>query len=198
MLFYPLAALIVGTSLGVVATRNPVRSALALVSTLFLLAICYIMLQAHLVAALQIIVYAGAVMVLFLFVITLLNLQADPNDKADPLLSGLALVSALGIAGGLGAALLQSEAAQTTGALPEGFGTTVVLARTMFADHIVAFELTSVMLLVAVVGAVVLAKLDRPAVFEEEAAEPASPALAATSAASHDSHGSAGSHGGAH
>lgn len=166
-LFYPLAALVVASALGVVVTPNPVRSALSLVVTLFLLSVCYVTLDAHLVAALQIIVYAGAVMVLFLFVITLLNLQTDPDDTVNPLLTAGALASAATVAVGLGVALMGSETAKLTAVLPEGFGTTAVLARSLFTEHIIAFELTSVMLLVAVVGSVVLAKLDRPAAMIE-------------------------------
>ncbi len=160
-LFYPLACLTIAGALGVVLNNNPVRSALSLVATLFLLAVYYIALQAHLVAALQIIVYAGAVMVLFLFVITLLNLSPDPADRTSPLFGAAALGSALLLAVVLGRALWATTlpgAANTP--LPEGFGTTVVLARQLFSEYLVAFELTSILLLVAVVGAVVLAKRD--------------------------------------
>jgi NADH-quinone oxidoreductase subunit J len=161
LIFYPLALAVVVAALGVVATNNPVRSALALVSTLFLLAICYVLLSAHLVAALQIMVYAGAVMVLFLFVITLLNLQADPSDSVRAPATTLAVGSGLAVAAVLATTILGSEAAFRAGAEKGAdFGTTKVLARAMFSEHIVAFELTSVLLLVAVVGAVVLAKRD--------------------------------------
>ena len=76
-LFYPMATATVIFALAVVLAKNPVRSALSLVVVMSLLAVCFAFLQAHLLAALQIIVYAGAVMVLFLFVITLLNLESD-------------------------------------------------------------------------------------------------------------------------
>ncbi len=159
--FYPLAALTIAATVGVVATRNPVRSALSLVAALLLLAGFFVGLQAHLIAALQVIVYAGAVMVLFLFVITLLNLQPDPNDSPRPYTMELAVGSAVVIAGTLGSVLWGAVLpAGTDAPLPESFGTTVELARQLFSRHLVAFELTSVLLLVAVVGAVVLAKRD--------------------------------------
>ncbi|HYC00052.1 MAG TPA: NADH-quinone oxidoreductase subunit J [Candidatus Limnocylindrales bacterium] len=159
LLFYPLAALAVAGALGVVLARNPVRSALSLVVTLFFLAVFYVFLQAHLVAALQIIVYAGAVMVLFLFVITLLNLESDHGINERPALSAAGFVAGAIVAVLLVKALLDSTVPGGRGVvLDEAFGTTKVLARQLFSEYLVAFELTSILLLVAVVGAVVLAK----------------------------------------
>ena len=159
MLFYPIATMAVIFALAVVLAKSPVRSALALVAVMGLLAVSFAFLQAHLVAALQIIVYAGAVMVLFLFVITLLNLESDRGIGERPKVSAAGLVAGAIMAGGLVCAMtgLVEPAARNV-ALPEGFGTTVVLARQMFGRYVVAFELTSILLLVAVVGAVVLAK----------------------------------------
>ena len=143
--FFAVAAMTVLAAAGVVINRNPVHSALSLVVTLFLLAVVYAFLGAHLVAALQIIVYAGAVMVLFLFVIMLLNLQADPHEVSRPGARFLAT-------------LLVASLAATVGHFVWQFGTTAGLARVLFSDYLVAFELTSVLLLVAVVGAVTLAR----------------------------------------
>lgn len=160
IVFGILAALLVLSGIGVVMARSPIRSALSLVVTLFLLAVTFLFLDAHLVAALQIIVYAGAIMVLFLFVIMLLNLQHDPPAVTGMALRWLALAGGslflfAGIALFLGAAGtgagLQAPAAA-------GFGTTEMLARQLFTKHILAFEATGVLLLVAVVGAVVMAK----------------------------------------
>src|SRR5512136_1287496 len=78
----PLAMLAILSALGVVVSRNPVRSAMCLVATLFVLAVMFVFLDAYMVAALQVLVYAGAIMVLFLFVIMLLNLQAEPPEPA--------------------------------------------------------------------------------------------------------------------
>jgi NADH-quinone oxidoreductase subunit J len=146
-------------ALAVVLAKNPVRSALALVAVMGLLAVQFAFLQAHLLAALQIIVYAGAIMVLFLFVITLLNLESDHGVGERPRLTAIGFTAGAIVAGGLVLALVAIVApAARAVALPEGFGTTVVLARQMFGRYLVAFELTSILLLVAVVGSVVLAK----------------------------------------
>ncbi len=159
LVFYPLAALSVLAAFGVVLTNDPIRSALSLVCSMVLLAVFYVVLGAHLVAALQIIVYAGAVMVLFLFVITLLNLRRDPTDSGRPVMTAVATVSGIVLAALLGNAVWDSTLPAASNApLAEGFGTTVGIARQLFSEYIVAFELTSVLLLVAVVGAVVLAK----------------------------------------
>ncbi len=162
ILFGILAALLIGASIGVVVQPSPIRSALSLVVALFLLAVIFLFLNAQLVAALQIIVYAGAIMVLFLFVIMLLNLQDAPQAMAKlgtrfaaGLVSSLFLLAVIhflipqpGGAGGKG----------MTGALPAGFGSTEQLAERLFTHFLLPFEITSVLLLVAIVGAVVLAK----------------------------------------
>ncbi|MFP6627113.1 MAG: NADH-quinone oxidoreductase subunit J [Deltaproteobacteria bacterium] len=163
LVFYPLAALTVLCAVGVVAARNPIHSALWLVATLFLVAVGYAALSAHLVAALQIIIYAGAVMVLFLFVIMLLNLQSDPTESWKPLPTALAVLAATTLAIVVGASVWKASLHDTSRAvLDEAFGTTRGLGEVLFRNHVVAFELTSLFLLVAVVGAVVLAQKDEP------------------------------------
>ena len=156
--FYPMATLAVIFAMAVVLAKSPVRSALALVGVMSLLAVFFAFLQAHLLAALQIIVYAGAVMVLFLFVITLLNLESDRGIGEKPKVTVMGFAAGLVVAGGLAMAMSHASPVAIGAHLPEGFGTTVVLARQMFSRYLVAFELTSLLLLVAVVGAVVLAK----------------------------------------
>ena len=159
--FLVLAALLVVTAFGVILQRHPVRSALSLVATLFLLAVMFVFLDAHLVALLQIIVYAGAIMVLFLFVIMLLNLQTEPREAGR---WGLRLTAAL--AGSLIAVhLVELARAKGTaagpgmgGAVPPDFGVTAALGEQLFTRYLLPFEITSVLLLVAIIGAVVLAK----------------------------------------
>jgi NADH-quinone oxidoreductase subunit J len=158
VVFYPLAVLTVVGAAGVILSRNPVRSAMWLVATLALLAVFFVALHAHLVAALQIIVYAGAVMVLFLFVIMLLNLQQDPGEGGRLGLKTLALGGSAAASALFARVLWVSSSQQPVASLPEGFGTTKVLARVLFGEYLVAFELTSVLLLVAIVGAIVLAR----------------------------------------
>ena len=160
--FYLLAVPTVLAASGVLVLRNPVHCALSLVVALFLIAGSYVALGAHLIAALQIIVYAGAVMVLFLFVIMLLNLQPDPEEGAHVLMKLGAGTAAVGFAVIVQAVVRAwSATAPAPAVLSPEFGTTRSVATTLFRDHMVAFELTSVLLLVAVVGAVVLARRDR-------------------------------------
>jgi NADH-quinone oxidoreductase subunit J len=161
VLFVLLATLLVIAALGVILLRNPVRSALSLVVALFLLAVMFLLLDAQLVAALQIIVYAGAIVVLFLFVIMLLNLQEAPRSMAGigacmaaVLVGSLFLLAALKLL----VQPLRTAGTGMAGAVPEGFGTTAVLAQRLFTHYLLPFEITSVLLLVAIIGAVVLAK----------------------------------------
>ena len=160
VVFFFLAVLLIAAALGVVLNRNPVRSAMCLVATLFLLAIFFILLHADFVAALQIVVYAGAIMVLFLFVIMLLNLQDEAHERRPPAWQIATLIS-----GSLFALLLVyllREAglfAPTEGsALPGGFGTTQMIALRLFTHFLLPFEITGVLMLAAVIGAVVLAR----------------------------------------
>jgi NADH-quinone oxidoreductase subunit J len=160
--FYLLAVPTVLAACGVLLLRNPVHCALSLVVALFLIAGSYVALGAHLIAALQIIVYTGAVMVLFLFVIMLLNLQPDPDERAHPFMKLGAGAAAVGFAVIVGAVVGEwSATAPPPVARAADFGTTRTVATALFRDHLVAFELTSILLLVAVVGAVVLARRDR-------------------------------------
>jgi NADH-quinone oxidoreductase subunit J len=156
--FFSLALPLIVVAAMVILHPNPVYSALFLVLTLFLLAVYFLFLDAHMIAALQIIVYAGAIMVLFLFVIMLLNLQRESHENPR---------RGLRIAATVGGALLIAELVlllrrTPNGAgqppLPEGYGTVLALSERLFTDFLLPFEITSVLLLVAVVGAVVLAK----------------------------------------
>jgi NADH-quinone oxidoreductase subunit J len=155
--FFVVAALAVASALGVVLNRNPVHGACALVAHLFLLAVFFVGLDAQLVGVLQVIVYAGAVVVLFLFVIMLLNLQADLRSMvgAPLVFAAAACVGALVtlIVGGL-----REPGAATGTALAKGYGEAQELARVLFTRYALPFELTSLLLLVAIVGAVVLAR----------------------------------------
>jgi NADH-quinone oxidoreductase subunit J len=155
--FLLLAALTVAAALVVITNRNPVYSALALVSTLALLSCFFVGLEAYMVWALQIVVYAGAIVVLFLFVIMLLNVQRE--ERALP---GPALVATVGggsglLALGVAVAALRVPLASAP-AVGEGYGSPEQIARRLFTDYLVPFEITSVLLLVAIVGAVVLGK----------------------------------------
>ena len=161
-LFLFLAVLTVVAALGVVLHPNPVKSALFLVVTLFLLAVVFVLLEAHMIAALQIIVYAGAIMVLFLFVIMLLNLQTDDPERGRRryVLRGLAWLGGIALAVEL-AVLTRGAVVGPAGAAPVGYGGAQAVAQSLYTDFLFPFELTSILLLVAVVGAVVLAQKQR-------------------------------------
>jgi NADH-quinone oxidoreductase subunit J len=154
--FYLISVLLVLSSLMVVFLRNVVHCALALVAALFLIAILFLMLHAPMVGVLQILIYAGAIMVLFLFVIMFLNpTTAEPRRKGW---WGFASLVALLLAGSLAALLSNGEPPVDPVAATEIFGSPEMLAKSLFVDFVLPFEIASVLLLVAIVGAVVLAK----------------------------------------
>ena len=153
--FFILAGLLIFSSLLVVFQRNVVHSAVALVVALFLIAILFLTLHAPMVGVLQILVYAGAIMVLFLFVIMLLNPVGLEQRRnlwwVAGSVSGLLLVAALA------PMLFNLEPAQDPMVITELFGSPEELARSLFTDFVLPFEIASVLLLVAIIGAVVLA-----------------------------------------
>jgi NADH-quinone oxidoreductase subunit J len=156
--FAVMAIALIASALTVVVHPNPVKSAMALVVTLFLLAIVFVFLGAHMIAALQIIVYAGAIMVLFLFVIMLLNLSDDGAEarvRGGAFFRLAAWVGGGVLAGELSALFLRAPLAAAP-AVAEGYGGVDAVATSLFTDFLLPFELTSILLLVAIVGAVVL------------------------------------------
>ncbi len=184
VIFYVVGAGAVLASAAVVTPpmgRNPIHSAIALIVSFFFLAGCYALLNAHLLSALQIIVYAGAIMVLFTFVIMLLNLGDDelgePQVKVSKVIGFvgvlfvlgkmLAAISAVGHAG-IATAQAVNKAGDAVGPMRyganlfastnDGFGSVSEVGRMMYTSFMVPFELVSVLLLVAAVGAVVVAK----------------------------------------
>lgn len=159
ILFFILAGLLVVTSLLVVFQRTVVYSAVALVAALFLIAILFLTLHAPMVGVLQILVYAGAIMVLFLFVIMFLNPTALEPRRAVwwGLGSGAALLLAVAMVFLLSGGLPSTDLAEGM----ESFGSPRELAKSLFTDFVLPFEIASVLLLVAIVGAVVLAKRER-------------------------------------
>ena len=159
ILFYVLGTLAVVSALGVILHPHPVYSALCLVLALFQIAGLFILLDAQMVAFLQVIVYAGAIMVLFLFVIMLLNLEREPSPP--PISWRLSMLAVGGLLAFELAWFFLRRATMPFASSTEpsaDFGSVTSLAATLFSQHALAFELTSVLLLVAVVGAVVLAK----------------------------------------
>ena len=165
ILFYVFAAVAIGGGLGVVLAKSPVGSLLFMVTTLASLAGTFVLLEAHFLAAIQVIVYAGAIMVLFLFVIMLLNLghdyQKDLKGGAFAILSfavvGLmAGLLARGIGGTEG--LVEGSGGAAIDAAIREHGAVGAIAQPLYTDYVVPFEITGILLLVAIVGAIVLAK----------------------------------------
>ena len=143
----------------VVSVTNPFYSALALIGNLASLAVLYLLLAAEFLAAAQVLVYAGAVMVMFLFVVAYLGGRADaPWAGGPPLLRGAAVVAAgallvevvvvLGLAWG--------DSLQEPAQVSDSFGSPGEIGRLFLTDHLLAFEITSIVLLVAAIGGVVL------------------------------------------
>lgn len=163
--FYAFAGLALICSLMVVLKKNPVSSAFSLVLVFFAFAGIYALLDAHLVAALQIFVYAGAIMVLFVFVIMLLNADAPSFDlgRSHIALRGLAAAVCAALFGVFVWAFRHSPVpAPIANFTPENVdaagGNTRVISELMFSGYILPFELTSVLLLGAIVAAVAIAK----------------------------------------
>ncbi len=169
LVVFVLAAIIVlGGALGVVLSGNPVHSALSLVGTLFGVAVLFVAQDAQFLAAVQVIVYAGAIVVLFLFVIMLLGVDEAENLRVDPIggqRPGAIVAGAATL--GLLLAFLVARGGSVTGersvsGAPDGTTANITeVARVLFTDYVFAFEATAILLTIAVVGAVVLARRPR-------------------------------------
>jgi len=157
------AAIILAGAVGVVVARNPVHSALMLVMTLFGVAVMFVLQQASFLAAVQVIVYAGAIVVLFLFVIMFLGVDREENIAVEPLRGQRPLAVALVVLGATGLLLLGEVSKWTTGQ-PHVAGTDTgapnvnLLGKSLYTTYLFPFEATSALLIIAVVGAVVLAR----------------------------------------
>src|SRR5512138_2832315 len=157
ILFFVFAVPLVLTAIGVLASRSPVYAAMNLVASFFCLAGIYVLLTAHLIAFMQVLVYAGAVMVLFLFVIMLLSIHEDFGVTKPRAMQWLGAVAALGLFGLLVAAVWNVGGGDLRH-LPVDFGTVKAVGNVLYTQYLLPFEATSLLLLVAIVGAVVVAK----------------------------------------
>ncbi|HXW83329.1 MAG TPA: NADH-quinone oxidoreductase subunit J [Candidatus Binataceae bacterium] len=156
-LFFFLAALTVLSALGVILQRNPVHCLLSLVLTLLAIGVLFIGEDATVVGFLQIIVYAGAIMVLFLFVIWLLNLPSESLATGHLALKLFGSLAAAALLAEVVPFVLPARLATTQNATPLGYGAMDSLSQKLFGEYLIAFEVTSLLLLVAVVGSVALA-----------------------------------------
>lgn len=156
VLFILFGAIAVCGAIMVVTRKHPMASALYLILTLFAVAALFVLRQAHFLAAVQVIVYAGAVVVLFVFVIMLINVPEDrlPVERATT-------TRVLGVLAA-GFFILESAVLARRFSMPIGpaaeVGTVEAVGRALFTDYLLAFEITSVLLLAAVIGAIALAK----------------------------------------
>jgi NADH-quinone oxidoreductase subunit J len=164
--FYLFGLIAIASAITFVTRKSPVAAALWLVNTMFCLAALFVMLEAHFLGVIQVLVYAGAIMVVFLFVVMLLNL-GQPSEIADVRGKWGRLAAGL-----LGLALLAQVMALTGKRLPEPFtpgggydpvavrelGVVGSVAQPLFNEYLLGFELTSILLLVAIVGAVVIGR----------------------------------------
>jgi NADH-quinone oxidoreductase subunit J len=156
VLFILFGAIAVCGAIMVVTRKSPMASALYLILTLFAVAALFVLRQAHFLAAIQVIIYAGAVVVLFVFVIMLINVPEDrlPVERATT-------VRVLGVLAA-GIFILESAVLARRYWMPKGpaaeVGTVEAVGRALFTDYLLAFEVTSVLLLAAVIGAIALAK----------------------------------------
>lgn len=161
LLFFFLAIVAVAAALGLVISRNPVTSALWLILNLFCIAGLYLTLNAHFIAVIQVLVYAGAIMVLFLFVIMLLNLTALPRiwnidwKMVVSFILGVVVLVQLVYIVSLGMNVLPTGISPVETAAS---GSAEVIARQLFTQFALPFEIIGILLLVATIGAVVLAK----------------------------------------
>ncbi len=160
VVFWVFAIPLVLTAAGVIVSKSPVYAAMNLVAAFFFMAGLYVLLTAHLIAFMQILVYAGAVMVLFLFVIMLLSLGDEHLEKERTRAMHLVgVLGAVGLAAVLGSAIAQAgELAGDRARVDGAFGTVKAVGNVLFTEFLLPFEATSLLLLVAIVGAVVVAK----------------------------------------
>lgn len=159
IIFYSLAFLAFASALGVILVKHPVYAVLNLVATLFALSGLFVLLEAYFVAVIQVLIYAGAILVLFLFVVMLLDLAPEVLFKAK---GGI-----LRLAGAIFGGFFLWEFVRAAGTfVPETFppvtsptaGTTAAVGKLLFTTYALPFELASLLLLVGIIGAVVLAK----------------------------------------
>lgn len=180
--FWVLASLIVGGALCTITRRNIVSAIISLVATFFALAALYTLLSAHFIAIIQVLIYAGAIMTLFVFVIMLIG-----RDEASPIAKRGLLGRILGIAAGayllifLGLRFFSLKAIDPA-LPPAGWGGVASVGEALFTDYLFLFEAISLLLLVAVIGAVVIARLraaEDPAAGADAAAPTDAPAQGA-------------------
>ncbi len=159
ILFYFLSALALGSAIMVVTSRNPIHSVLWLIITFFAISGHYFLLNAQFIGIVNLIVYAGAIMVLFLFVVMLMNLNADTEPQKNKWLKFAGVISGGCLLLVMVAALRNAEVKGQVTQLKTGtIGLIEELGKSLFTDFVIPFEISSVLFLSAMVGAVVIGK----------------------------------------
>ncbi|MBN1571911.1 MAG: NADH-quinone oxidoreductase subunit J [Deltaproteobacteria bacterium] len=158
IIFYPTAVLIVVFSLMVVLHKSPMRSALFLLGTLFFMAFLFVLLSAHFVAVIQVLVYAGGIVVLILFSIMLLNLKKDEAEYKHIFTGKLISLGVSGLLFLILAIVFFTIYPGFSGELPAEFGTIREVGRLMITDYVFAFEAISLLVIASLVAAVVLVR----------------------------------------
>jgi NADH-quinone oxidoreductase subunit J len=160
ILFFLLAAVALGGAINLIAQTHPIHSALSLIVVMVALAGIYLLLGAELLAAVQIIVYAGAIMVLFVFIIMLLNAGVEERTAISRAATWLGLPFGAILTAVLGWRVAVAQAPVHTGPGVDTVQASRELSGLLFTSYVFPFELTSILILVAILGAVVLAKRD--------------------------------------
>ena len=167
ILFWILSAMAVGSALGVILSRNPVNSVMFLILTFFAISGHYILMNAQFLAVVNIIVYAGAIMVLFLFVIMLMNLNADVEPQKGQMVQLAGVISG-GVLFLVVLAAIKSAKVETMETTSTGIGLIGNLGKVLFTKYVLPFEISSVLFLSAMIGAVVIGKKEHIPVGEKE------------------------------
>lgn len=159
IIFFALAALAVIGAVSLILQKHPIHSALSLIVVMVALAGLYLLMGAAFVAAVQIIVYGGAIMVLFVFVIMLLNAGEEERTNFSKLAGPFGILLAVVLTGVLGVAALRLSPAGNVSGQTEA--STKAISNMLFQDFVYPFELTSFLILVAIMGALVLAQREK-------------------------------------
>ena len=161
LIFFLLGAVAIIGALSLILQKHPIHSALSLIVVMVALAGLYLLMGAEFVAAVQIIVYGGAIMVLFVFVIMLLNAGEEERTKFSKIAKFAGLPLALALTGLLAAAMVRHGGAIANPASPGALANTSSLSTQLFTTFVYPFELTSFLILVAIMGALVLAQREK-------------------------------------
>ncbi|MDH5456719.1 MAG: NADH-quinone oxidoreductase subunit J [Gammaproteobacteria bacterium] len=166
ILFYVFAAIMFGAALGVILSRNPVHSVMFLVFTFFNAAILWLLAEAEFLAIVLVLVYVGAVMVLFLFVVMMLDVNVEAARRGltryAPLGIALALVMAIELINVIWLRSQGQDAITEFAVTPEGYSNTKALGSVLYTEHVYAFEIAAVILLLAIIAAITLTMRKRP------------------------------------